>query len=53
MRLSDFRIVAGEKKRSKGARKNPIKGTSGKGTSSRQWREYVKRMTRGNPVING
>lgn len=54
MRISDFRLQPGEKKAPRGkARRNPIKGTPGKGTRSAQWAEYVKRMTRGNPSLNG
>lgn len=54
MRLSDFRIQSGEKKppRNK-ARRSPVMGTAGKGTRSAHWAAYVKRMTRGNPSLNG
>lgn len=53
-KYSDFRLAVGEKKPSKGkARRNPIKATAGKGTRSAHWAAYVKRMTRGNPSLNG
>ena len=49
-KVSDFRIQPGEKKPVNG-RRNPVKGTSGKGTKSAHWAAYVKAQSRQNPAL--